>query len=97
MEPNCVDPAVPHLWSYPADDSSRPLTSVRRCCWVRRRHRSAQKPGSAPAAASPADQARVALEVLNDPAKRAAFGATLDAIIKAQPAGAVRCAAGGTA
>jgi small-conductance mechanosensitive channel len=45
-----------------------------------------------PAAAQPAppaisaDQARVALDVLNDPAKRAAFAATLTAIIKAQPA-----------
>jgi small-conductance mechanosensitive channel len=32
------------------------------------------------------DQARQALEVLNDPAKRAAFAATLNAVIKAQPA-----------
>jgi small-conductance mechanosensitive channel len=46
----------------------------------------AQQPASTQAAAPAisADQARVALEVLNDPAKRAAFGATLDAIIKAQ-------------
>ena len=45
-----------------------------------------------PAAAAPAmsaDQARTALDVLNDPAKRAAVAATLDAIIKAQPAAAV--------
>ncbi|HEY0185532.1 MAG TPA: mechanosensitive ion channel domain-containing protein [Rhodopila sp.] len=45
----------------------------------------AQSP--APAAASPsisADQAHVALDVLNDPAKRAAFAATLNAIVKAQ-------------
>ena len=33
-----------------------------------------------------ADQARAALDVLNDPAKRAAFSATLNAVIKAQPA-----------
>lgn len=33
-----------------------------------------------------ADQARVALDVLNDPGKRAAFAATLGAIVKAQPA-----------
>ena len=47
----------------------------------------AQKPGSPPAAAPAisAEQARAALEVLNDPAKRAAFAATLNAIIKAQP------------
>ena len=44
----------------------------------------AQKPaGSAPAIS--ADQARVALDVLNDPGKRAAFATTLNAIIKAQP------------
>ena len=33
-----------------------------------------------------AEQARAALDVLNDPAKRTAFAATLNAIIKAQPA-----------
>ena len=47
----------------------------------------AQNPASPPAA-SPgisADQASAALDVLNDPAKRAAVSATLDAIIKAQP------------
>src|SRR4051812_31544275 len=33
------------------------------------------------------EQARLALDVLNDPRRRAAFVATLDAIIKAQPAG----------
>ncbi|WP_158926193.1 mechanosensitive ion channel family protein [Acidisphaera sp. S103] len=49
---------------------------------------SAQKPASPPAAqpAITADQARAALQVLNDPAKRAAFAATLNAIVKAQPA-----------
>ncbi len=49
---------------------------------------SAQKAAS-PAAAAPAisaSQAQAVLEVLNDPAKRAAFAATLSAIIKAQPA-----------
>jgi moderate conductance mechanosensitive channel len=48
----------------------------------------AQKPASppAPAPAISADQARAALDVLNDPAKRAAFAATLNAVIKAQPA-----------
>jgi moderate conductance mechanosensitive channel len=45
---------------------------------------SAQKPASPPPGIS-ADQARAALEVLNDPAKRAAFAATLDALAKAQP------------
>jgi moderate conductance mechanosensitive channel len=48
----------------------------------------AQKPVS-PAATPPAisaEQARTALDVLNDPAKRAAFAATLNAIVKAQPA-----------
>lgn len=43
----------------------------------------AQKPNAVPAIT--ADQARVALDVLNDPKKRAAFAATLDAIVKAQP------------
>src|ERR1700712_309305 len=38
---------------------------------------------AAPAISS--DQARAALDVLNDPAKRAAFTATLNAIVKAQP------------
>jgi moderate conductance mechanosensitive channel len=48
----------------------------------------AQKPGNPPSGpALSADQARVALDVLNDPAKRAAFAATLDAIVKAQPGG----------
>lgn len=37
------------------------------------------------AAGLSADQARIALDVLNDPRKRAAFAATLDAIIKAGP------------
>jgi small-conductance mechanosensitive channel len=48
---------------------------------------SAQKPASPPPAqpAISADQARAALQVLNDPAKRAAFAATLNAIVKAQP------------
>ncbi len=46
---------------------------------------SAQKAGAAPPAIS-AEQARTALEVLSDPAKRAEFAATLSAIVKAQPA-----------
>jgi small-conductance mechanosensitive channel len=41
---------------------------------------------SAPTPAISAEQARAALDVLNDPAKRAAFAATLGAIVKAQPA-----------
>ncbi len=41
---------------------------------------------SGPVAAISPDQARQALEVLNDPAKRAQFTATLEAIAKAQPA-----------
>jgi moderate conductance mechanosensitive channel len=47
----------------------------------------AQKPNGppSPSAAISADQARIALDVLNDPAKRAAFAATLGAIVKAQP------------
>jgi small-conductance mechanosensitive channel len=44
----------------------------------------AQKPANQPAIS--AEQARAALDVLNDPAKRAAFAATLNAIVKAQPA-----------
>jgi small-conductance mechanosensitive channel len=47
------------------------------------------QPPAAPAAQANGitqDQARQALEVLNDPAKRAAFAATLNAIIKASPA-----------
>src|SRR5271165_3953907 len=43
----------------------------------------AQPPAAAPAIS--ADQARTALDVLNDPAKRAAFAATLNAIVTAQP------------
>ncbi|WP_146101705.1 hypothetical protein, partial [Rhodopila globiformis] len=39
-----------------------------------------------PQPAMSADQARMALEVLNDPAKRAAVAATLNAIVKTQPA-----------
>ncbi len=49
----------------------------------------AQRPAAPPPASTPAispDQARAALDVLNDPAKRGAFAATLNAIIKAQPA-----------
>ena len=48
----------------------------------------AQKPNAAPAAppAISADQARAALDVLNDPGKRAAFAATLNAIVKTLPA-----------
>ncbi|HEX3575698.1 MAG TPA: mechanosensitive ion channel domain-containing protein [Rhodopila sp.] len=47
----------------------------------------AQKPSSQPAAAPAisAEQARAALDVLNDPAKRAAFAATLSALAKAEP------------
>ena len=45
-----------------------------------------ETPPSAPAPAISADQARAALDVLNDPAKRAAFAATLNALSKAQPA-----------
>jgi moderate conductance mechanosensitive channel len=50
----------------------------------------AQTAGTSPPApqAISADQARAALEVLNDPAKRAAFTATLGAIVKAHPAAA---------
>ena len=43
----------------------------------------AQKPNPPPSIS--ADQARTALDIMNDPAKRAAFGATLNAIIQAQP------------
>ena len=45
----------------------------------------ADKAPPVPVQAISPDQARQALEVLNDPAKRAAFAATLNAIIKAQP------------
>ena len=37
--------------------------------------------GTKPASAISAEQARIALDVLNDPKKRAAFAATLDAIV----------------
>jgi moderate conductance mechanosensitive channel len=48
---------------------------------------SAQKPVSPPSTPSiSVDEARAALDVLNDPAKRASFADTLNAIIKAQPA-----------
>jgi moderate conductance mechanosensitive channel len=48
----------------------------------------AQSSGQQDGAAAPisADQARTALDVLNDPAKRAAFAATLNAIAHAAPA-----------
>jgi small-conductance mechanosensitive channel len=48
----------------------------------------AQHPASPPAASTAftADQARAALDVLNDPAKRAALAATLSAIAKTPPA-----------
>ncbi len=52
---------------------------------------SAETPGNSPPAISP-DQARAALDVLNDPGKRAAFAATLNALIKAQPATAAPAA-----
>jgi moderate conductance mechanosensitive channel len=56
---------------------------------------SAQKPVSPPPSPSiSVDEARTALDVLNDPAKRAAFGATLSAIIKAQPAPSTPSAGG---
>src|SRR3954468_9582679 len=45
----------------------------------------AQTPALAPALT--ADQARAALDVLNDPAKRAAVAATLNALVAAPPAG----------
>ncbi len=45
----------------------------------------ASPPAPATAAAVTAAQARQALDVLNDPAKRAQFTATLEAIVKAQP------------
>jgi small-conductance mechanosensitive channel len=55
----------------------------------------AQKPDSPPAAlpAISTEQARAALDVLNDPAKRAAFAATLNAIVKTQPATSLAAAA----
>jgi small-conductance mechanosensitive channel len=55
----------------------------------------AQTKPAAPApvqAAITPDQARAALDVLSDPKKRAAFEATLDAIVKAQPAAAAPAA-----
>ena len=45
----------------------------------------AEQPAAPPPAIT-ADQAKAALEVLNDPRKRAAFEATLQAILRAQPA-----------
>jgi moderate conductance mechanosensitive channel len=57
---------------------------------------SAQKPNTEQAVAAPisSDQARVALDVLSDPAKRAAFAATLNAIIKTQPGAQASAATG---
>ena len=46
----------------------------------------APAPTAAPAPPITPEQARQALEVLNDPAKRAAITATLEAIARAQPA-----------
>ena len=43
-------------------------------------------PAAVPAPAISADQAKAALDVLNDPQKRAAFQATLEAIVAAKPA-----------
>jgi moderate conductance mechanosensitive channel len=45
-------------------------------------------PAHVPPPALSGDEARTVLDVLNDPAKRAAFSATLSAIVKAQPAAA---------
>ena len=57
--------------------------------WACRASGFAQKSGTPPCTAGArhlsTEQAHAALEVLNDPAKRAAFAATLNAIIKAQP------------
>jgi len=55
-----------------------------------------QKPASPPVAATPAisaEQARSALDMLNDPKKRAAFTATLEAIVRAQAVPGVVAAA----
>jgi small-conductance mechanosensitive channel len=51
----------------------------------------AQAPANPPAIS--ADQAKMALDVLNDPAKRAAFTATLNAIVKGQPVAGTPAAA----
>src|SRR6185503_19225444 len=61
----------------------------------------AQPPPAASAAASPAPavspaQARQALDVLNDPKKRAQFTATLEAIVKGLPAPGAGAAAATT-
>jgi small-conductance mechanosensitive channel len=42
-------------------------------------------PAAAPVAAMSPEQARAALDTLNDPKKRAAFAATLEALVKTQP------------
>src|ERR1700722_7050162 len=47
--------------------------------------RAQQKPAAVPETALSPEQARTALETLNDPKKRAAFTATLEALIKGQP------------
>ncbi len=59
---------------------------------------SAPATSAAPASAISPAQARQALDVLNDPQKRAQFTATLEAIVKAQPApeAAKKSAPGGT-
>ena len=57
-------------------------------------HAGATQPGAAqsgaaqPGASLTPEQARAALETLNDPKKRAAFAATLEALLKGQPADA---------
>jgi small-conductance mechanosensitive channel len=49
-------------------------------------HETTSPPAATPFGALTPDQARIALDTLNDPKKRAAFAATLEALVKAQPA-----------
>src|SRR5208283_677226 len=70
-----------HLWSY------APMIRavlILLCFLAVTLAPAAAQPPAAPPGIS-ADQARTALDVLNDPAKRAAFTATLNAIATAQP------------
>ncbi len=74
-----VLPGIPALAQTPADQGAPPAPAAP----------PPPKPAPAPPPPAPAisaDQARSALDVLNDPAKRAAFTATLNAIVKAQSA-----------
>jgi moderate conductance mechanosensitive channel len=81
-----AQPAPPAAQSPPAATEPAPAPSA-----APARPATARPPAAAAKPASGTitpDQARVALDVLNDPAKRAAFAATLNALVKAGAPGA---------